>query len=101
MSKVMVRYKVKPERVQENEQLIRAVYEELQRTGPAGFHYATFKLDDGVSFAHVASDESEGGRNPLREVKAFQEFQKDVAERCSEPPVLSELEEVGSFRFWP
>jgi len=34
-------------------------------------------------------------------VTAFQEFQKDVAERCSEPPVLSELEEVGSFRFWP
>jgi hypothetical protein len=35
MSKVMVRYKVKPERAQENEQLIRAVYEELKSTVPA------------------------------------------------------------------
>ena len=50
MSKVMVRYKVKPERAQENERLIRAVYEELAQTTPAGLRYATFKLEDGVSF---------------------------------------------------
>jgi hypothetical protein len=46
----MVRYKVKPERVSENEELVRAVYGELDRTHPDGFHYATFKLIDGVSF---------------------------------------------------
>jgi hypothetical protein len=34
MSQVMVRYKVKPERAAENEQLIRAVYEEMHRTRP-------------------------------------------------------------------
>lgn len=100
MSKVMIRYKVKPERAQENEQLIRAVYEELARTAPAGLRYATFVLEDGVSFVHVASSETDGGPSPLREVKAFQEFQKGVAERCAEPPVSSELREIGSFRFW-
>jgi hypothetical protein len=100
MSKVMVRYKVKPERAQENEQLVRAVYEELERTSPAGLRYATFRLDDGVSFVHIASDETEDGRSPLRDVTAFREFQKDVAERCAESPVASELNEVGSFRFW-
>jgi hypothetical protein len=100
MSKVMVRYKVRPESAQENEQLVRAVYEELDRTKPAGLRYATFRLDDGVSFVHIASNETEDGQSPLREVKAFQEFQKDVAERCAEPPVARELLEVGSFRFW-
>ena len=30
MRQVMVRYKVKPERVAENEELVRAVYEELR-----------------------------------------------------------------------
>jgi hypothetical protein len=100
MSKVMVRYKVKPERAKENEQLVRNVYEELERTAPAGLRYATFQLDDGVSFVHIASSETEDGHSPLREVKAFQEFQKDVAERCVEPPVAGELHEVGSFRFW-
>jgi len=100
MSKVMVRYEVKPECAQENEELVRAVYEELERTGPAGLQYATFRLDDGVSFVHVASSATEDGSNPLVEVKAFQEFQKHVIERCEEPPVASRLDEVGSFRFW-
>jgi hypothetical protein len=100
MSKVMVRYEVKPERAQENERLIRAVYEELEQTIPAGLRYATFKLDDGVSLVHLASNESEDGQSPLRNVKAFREFQKDVAERCAEPPLATELHEIGSFRFW-
>jgi hypothetical protein len=99
MSKVMVRYKVKPERVQENEQLIRAVYEELQSTIPVGLRYATFRLDDGVSFVHIASNETDGP-SPLLEVTAFQQFQKDVGARCAEPPVSGELHEIGSFRFW-
>ena len=42
MRRVMVRYKVKPDRAAENEALVRAVYEELARTQPAGLHYATF-----------------------------------------------------------
>jgi translation elongation factor EF-1beta len=100
MSKVMVRYKVKPESAEENERLVRAVYEELKRTRPAGLRYATFRLDDGVSFVHVASNETEDGHSPLGEVAAFREFVKDVAERCAEPPVTRELHEVGSFRFW-
>jgi hypothetical protein len=100
MSKVMVRYKVKPERAEQNEQLIRGVYEELERTAPADLRYATFKLEDGVSFVHVASDESEDGQSPLRNVKAFRAFQKDVAERCAETPLATELHEIGSFRFW-
>ena len=50
MRQVMVRYKVKPERVEENEALVRAVYEELAAGEPDGIRYATFRLDDGVSF---------------------------------------------------
>ncbi|HEX4464652.1 MAG TPA: hypothetical protein VH042_08455 [Solirubrobacterales bacterium] len=98
MKQVMVRYKVKPDRVQENEELVRAVYNELQRTTPAGLRYATFQLDDGVSFVHVA--QTEDGQNPLTEVAAFREFQKEVGERCEEPPVVAELREIGSYRFF-
>jgi hypothetical protein len=99
MNKVMIRYKVKPERAQENTELIRAVYEELALTAPAGLRYATFVLEDGVSFVHVTSNETDGP-TPLREVQAFQEFQKDVTERCAEGPVSSEMQEIGSYRFW-
>ena len=99
MKRIMVRYKVKPERAEENEQLVRAVYEELERTAPAGLRYATFKLDDGVSFVHIAATDTEDGKNPLQEVQAFKAFQENVTERCAEPPEARELHEVGSFRF--
>ena len=59
MRRVMVRYRVKPDQVAENEQLVRDVYEELARVRPDGFRYGTFKLEDGVSFVHVASQEGE------------------------------------------
>jgi hypothetical protein len=96
----MVRYKVKPDRAAENEELVRAVYDELRRTEPAGLRYATFQLDDGVSFVHLASVENEDGRSPLSDVKAFQQFQKNIADRCDDAPVATELREIGSFRFF-
>src|SRR5436190_17415431 len=98
MKRVMVRYKLKPDRVAENEELVRAVYAELHRTEPDGLRYATFKLEDGVSFVHVASTETDDGRNPLADVEAFKEFQKGIGDRCEDPPVVTELDEIGSFR---
>ncbi len=98
MRRVMVRYKVKPGRVQENEGLVREVYEELGRTQPTDLRYATFRLADDVGFLHIA--ETEDGHNPLTEVEAFGRFQEDIRERCEEPPVVTELHEVGSFRFF-
>ena len=97
MKRVMVRYKLKPDRVEENEALVRAVYAELDASPPKGMRYATFKLEDGVSFVHLAEH---GDENPLPGVKAFQEFQNEIKDRCEEPPVASELSEVGSFRFF-
>jgi hypothetical protein len=100
MRRVMVRYKVKPDRGAENEALVRAVYEELQRTRPAGLHYATFALDDGVSFVHLSSIETEDGRNPLADVEAFARFQEGIGDRCEEAPAVAQLREIGSFQ-WP
>ena len=98
MKQVMVRYKVKPDRAVENEELVRAVYQELERTAPAGLRYATFCLEDGVSFVHLASVETADGRNPLADTEAFARFQEGIRDRCEEPPVVTELREVGSFR---
>jgi len=100
MKRVLVRYKVKPDRAAENEELVRAVYDELKRTDPAGLRYVTFQLDDGVSFVHLASIETEDGRSPLSDVKAFKQFQENIGERCDEAPVATELREIGSFRLF-
>ena len=97
MNPVMVRYKVKPEQAQRNKDLVRRGYEELRRTAPAGLRYATFVLEDGVSFVHVASIETEDGRTPLTEVAAFRAFQEGIADRCEEPPAAVGLREIGSY----
>lgn len=100
MGEVVVRYKVKPDRVEENEQLIGRVYAELAERGPAGLRYATFRLEDGVSFVHVASIFTEDGSNPLGAISAFADFTRDVAERCDEPPVATGARLVGSYGFF-
>jgi hypothetical protein len=99
MKRVMVRYKVKPERAEENEELVRAVYAELQETQPAGLRYATFKLDDGVSFVHLAEHE-ENQPNQLTPLGAFERFQDGIAGRCDEPPLATTLTPVGSYRLF-
>ena len=95
MRRVVVRYRVKPERVAENEELVRAVYAELAEAAPEGFRYATLKLEDGVSFVHVAVHE---GENPLPGLASFRAFSAGVGERSEEPPVVSEADVVGSYR---
>ena len=96
MKRLMVRYKVKPEQVAANEELVRDVYAELARSRPDGLRYATFKLEDGVSFVHFAVH---GAENPLQQVEAFHRFQEGIRDRCAEPPVVAQLEEIGSYRF--
>jgi hypothetical protein len=98
MRRVMVRYTVKPDGVATNERLVGDVYAALAAAQPAGFHYATFKLDDGVGFVHLARHED--GANPLAELPAFGRFQEGLRERCDSPPVVTELSEVGSYRFF-
>jgi hypothetical protein len=99
MKRVIVQYKVKADRAAENEAYVRKVFEELKQTTPDGIRYATFKKADGVSFVHIASIETENGDNPLRESPAFQAFQAEIKDRCEEPPVAVDLEEIGSYRF--
>lgn len=97
MKRVVVRYRVKPDRVAENERHIVAVYEQLHRERPADLRYAAFKLQDGVSFMHVAL--IDGPNDPLRELSAFQAFTAGIRDRCDEPPVAVEISEVGSYGF--
>jgi hypothetical protein len=96
MKTVVVRYKVKPDRVADNEELVRAVYEELHRSQPDGLRYATFRLEDGVSFMHLSATEAD--ENPLTQVEAFARFTESIRDRCDEPPVVTALEEIGSYR---
>ena len=99
MQQVVVRYRAKPDRADENQRLVERVFAELAERDPGGLRYATFRLADGVSFVHVALIEEEG-RNPLGETPAFQEFQREILDRCDEPPTPQNATVVGSYRFF-
>ena len=61
MIRVVARYRVKPDRVEENDARPRRL--RGARGGrPEGLRYATFKLDDGVTFVHVSLDEARPSR---------------------------------------
>ena len=100
MKRVMVRYKIKADRADENKQLINTVFEELKVKQPAGIRYAAFVLPDGVSFVHITSIETTDGSNPLSMTDAFNVFQKDIKDRCEEPPVAAELLQIGSYNIF-
>ena len=99
MKRMMVQYTVKADRVAENERLVTEVFGELKRRSPEGLRYASYKLADGVSFVHLVSLETADGSNPLSELPAFKTFTAQIRDRCTLAPVVSELNEVGSYRF--
>src|SRR5579871_3352763 len=91
----VIRYRTKPEHADENERLVRDVFAELADECPDGLRYATFRLDDGVTFVHVAV--TDGDENPLTSSPAFAAFQAGIGERCAEGPAPAEATVIGNF----
>ena len=99
MSTVVVRYRPRADRADENQSLVEAVFAELAAVDPGGVRYATFRLADGT-FVHIADVEADP--NPLGDIAAFAEFQGDLAGRCEpgEGPNPQQAMLVGSYRLF-
>ena len=94
----MVRYQAKPERADENQRLIEAVFAELNDREPEGFTYKVFRLEDGVSFIHVVIEHDVDEPESLQDVAAFQAFVANIADRCEILPVAMGATIVGGYR---
>jgi hypothetical protein len=90
----VIRYRTKPECADENARLIAAVFEELAGHGTAGIRYTALRLDDGVTFVHIAA--LDGDDNPLDSSPAFAAFQSDIGSRLDEGPFPATATVVGS-----
>lgn len=95
--KSMVRYTLKPECVEENERLVRRVYEELRTVAPPGLRYATYRVAGGLGYVHIASTEGDVDHGMLTSLPSFKAFVAGVRERCTEPPVVVELTPIGAY----
>ena len=98
MKTIVVRYQVKPNRADENQQLIEAVFAQLDEREPEGFTYKVFRLEDGVSFIHVVIEHDVDEPESLQAVPAFQAFVADIADRCDIPPAATGATIVGGYR---
>jgi hypothetical protein len=98
MKSTVVRYQAKPERAEENQKLIEAVFADLEKRQPNGFTYKVFRLDDRVSFLHVLIEHGVADPDSLQDVPAFQAFVADIAERCDVPPQALGATVVGGYR---
>ena len=98
MTTIVVRYQAKPERADENQQLIEALFAELEEREPEGFTYKVFRLEDGVSFIHVMIEHDIDDPDSLQAVPAFQAFLADIDDRCDSPPEATGATIVGGYR---
>jgi hypothetical protein len=96
MSKtVIVRYRTRPDAADENGRLVGQVFDALAVLEPSDFRYTTYRLEDGVSFVHLAYFGGPG--NPLATLPEFAEFQRELPQRCVEQPAPLEATVVGSY----
>ncbi|MFF9852774.1 hypothetical protein [Streptomyces litmocidini] len=96
--RVMIRYKLKPDQVERNLELLREAYEEMNALRPPGLRHASYQLDDKVTFVDFVVTEGRGA-GPLGLLPAFGRFRSTLDARCVEPPVLIELHDAGSYGF--
>jgi len=92
---LIIRYQTHPDTAEENTRLVEGVFAGLAEVDPGGLRYSAYRLADGVTFLHVAH--LDGPENPLAQLPAFAEFQRDLPQRCVEQPSAGEATIVGSY----
>ena len=95
--RMLIQCEIKPDQVERNLELLRAAFGELAEVQPEGVRYSTFQLDDKVTF--VSFVEMSGGPAVMHNLPAFQRYRSTLDERCVQPPVITMLHDVGSYRF--
>jgi hypothetical protein len=89
----LIRYRVKPEKVEENQKLIEGVFRELQAKSPGEVRYLVLRLSD-RTFCHLVDDSTRTVAN----LEAFAAFQRGGAERRLDEPQQLEATIVGNYR---
>ena len=97
ISNIVVSYRVKPEAVEEHVRLIEGVFAQLHAEQPDTLEYKVLRLDDGVSFLHVSTNDTPDGSNPLPELTAFQEFARELPSRVDTQPSPTAADIIGTY----
>ena len=89
----LIRYRAKPERIEENQRLIEGVFRELHAKAPDHVGYLVLRLSDGT-FCHLVDDSAK----VVASLDAFAAFARGGAERRLDEPQQLEATVVGNYR---
>jgi hypothetical protein len=93
----LIRYRTRPDQAERNEQLVRAVFDELLSRSAESVRYLVLRGADGT-FLHLVASEPGMDTSAITTLPSFQEFQRGHRERCLEPPQVLEVTVVGNHR---
>ena len=79
----MVRYTTRPEATVQNEQLSRAVFDEIRAEMPGKIAYGLFRSGD--EFIHLFVNTADDDSDAVTETPAFHRYKANLADRCSTP----------------
>ncbi len=96
MNVLMVRAKIKEENVADAQAAVDKVIQALEQAQPAGVHYASSTLSDGVTFVALVELESDGS-HPLRAFPAYAEMVENLKQWYAEPPAVEKMTVTGSY----
>lgn len=99
MKLTVIKYKIAPDRVDENVRYVRAIFSQLRDVSPDGLHYASMTSDDG-SFMHMVRTDEHTADGALTSLESFRVFRAGFQERAIEPSTFTEFELVGNFKLF-
>lgn len=96
MTKVHIRYTVRPDEVSENIALLRAFFDELEAVRSPGLIYETYLLEDGITFVHMV--DSATNAEPFGDLPTYRRYRDTIQARCIELPQMVAFKDIGSYR---
>jgi len=94
---IMVTYEIKPLLKEAHVGLINEVFAQLKIAKLENFDYKVLCSNDGVTFTHISTFQSEDGTNPISQLKAFQDFGNSLQDRVVSPPKAESVTLIGNY----
>jgi len=94
MTTTMIRAKVKDEHVAEAAEAARTMFAAINERRPEGVKYASSQVGENTFLVLIQLD---GEENPLTAIPEFREFQAALPGFLAGPPVVEQLDVLGSY----
>ncbi|MEI7674636.1 MAG: hypothetical protein WCI60_02775 [bacterium] len=94
---IVVTYELKKDFKDTHISLLNAVFEELKKLSTENVDYKVLCSSDGVTFTHISTFKSNDGSNPLVELMAFKNFNKNLSDRILSPPKVESVTLIGNY----